>query len=132
MEQIGYFDKLIFSVNNKKVYTFTGLKKTNSSRWSNLVVRNKKPISVFEGEELQSISFSIVLDVSIGINPLDEIKKWNEYVESGRAGSLVIGTKPIGKNKWVIESISESWNTVTNKGKLTSASIDISLKEYVE
>ena len=43
---------------------------------------------------------------------------------------LVIGGKIVGKNKVYLESMSEEWNCVWNKGELVKATVELVFKEY--
>ncbi len=128
---IGNFGNLVFQVSKKKLYGFYNFKRTRKASWKEHNRYNNKPTSEFAGLELDTISFEIYLDASLGVNPRKEIEKWGKALESGKHDVLVIGGKQVGKYDWKIESISEDWKTLLNKGELTTATLSISLSEYV-
>ena len=51
-------------------------------------------------------------------------------VESGDAEYLIIGGKMIGRNRFYIESASESWDRIYSRGELAAASVTLNLGEY--
>jgi hypothetical protein len=51
--------------------------------------------------------------------------------EGREAYLLVIGGRPIGENPWRLVSLSETWDTVLNRGELVSAKASLNLEEYV-
>lgn len=129
---IGYFGKVVFQASSKKVLTFTGLKRDTAGRWEKHNVIGQKPVNEFIGPDLETISFTINLNGSNGIKPRDEMEKWNRMVNDGTVDILVIGNKPIGKDKWSVKSVSEAWDVIFNKGELYSGKIDVTLEEYIE
>jgi hypothetical protein len=129
---VGSFGKTVFSVSSKKVYSFSNLKITHSASWKEHGRYGKKPISEFVSPELQSMTLDIHLDFNLGVKPRDEIEKWGKICETGKHDVFVIGNKQIGKYEWKVESVSEAWNTIFNKGQLISADLSITLSEYID
>lgn len=129
---IGYFGDIIFETSDSKILNFSGFKRDVKGRWSKHEVIGVKPISEFNGPDLDTISFTINLNGNNGVKPRDEMERWNQYVSQGIADVLIIGGKPIGNSKWDVQSVSEAWNTVFNQGELFSGNIDVTLEEYVE
>lgn len=129
---IGYFGDIVFETSDKKILTFSEFKHDSAGRWEKHAVVGEKPVSEFVGPDLDSITFTIALNGSNGVKPLDEIYKWHDMVNEGYADVLVIGNKILGSDKWVVKQISGTWNTVFNHGELYSASIDVTLEEYIE
>ncbi len=122
---------IVFEVTDEKVLTFTEMNRTVTGNWASHAVIGKKPKSEFLGAALQTITFNIVLNAALGVRPravLDEIAK---MVEAGTAEYFVVGSAPVGKNPWKITSVSETWNTILNKGELMKASLSLSLEEYI-
>lgn len=122
---------IVFEVTDEKVLTFTEMNRTVTGNWASHSVIGQKPKSEFLGAALQTITFNIVLNASLGVRPravLDEIAK---MVETGTAEYFVVGSAPVGKNPWKITSVSETWNTILNKGELMKASLSLALEEYI-
>lgn len=128
---IGNFGNITFTVSQKKAYSFDNFKRTRSATWKEHNRYNNKPISEFNGPGLDNITLDILLDASLGVNPRKEIERWGKLVDSGHHDVLVIGGQQIGKHEWKIESISEEWKYILNKGELLTATLTVTLSEYV-
>ncbi len=68
----------------------------------------------------------------MGVNPLDEIEKWLNRCESGEAGILVVGNRGLGKDKWIVLDVTQTYNIVYNRGEVYSATVEVTLEEYLE
>lgn len=123
--------KVIFEVSADKVMTFNDLKKDVSGNWGTHNIISQKAKSEFLGANLQTISFTIHLNAMLGVRPAQVIDTLEKMVENGEHEVLSIGCKKIGKYTWKVTSISETYNTILNKGEILSASVDLSLEEYV-
>ena len=91
----------------------------------------QKPLSEFNGPDLQTVSFDITLDASLGVKPRYLLGVLERMVETGEVNTLVIGKKKVGKNKWVITKSSEAWEVVLRGGELYRASVSLTLQEYL-
>ncbi|WP_297429326.1 phage tail protein [Clostridium sp.] len=129
---IGYFGKVVFKASRKKVLTFSDLKHSTSGRIEKHNVIGKKPVSEFIGPDVDTITFTINLNGSNGVKPRTEMEKWTKMANDGVAEILVIGHKALGKDKWIVKSVSEAWDVIFNKGELYSGKIDVTLEEYIE
>ena len=128
---IGILGNLRFRVNDSRVFTFQNLKREVSASWSTMERIGQKPLSEFNGPDLQTISFDITLDASLGVKPRYLLEVLERMVEAGEVNTLVIGKKKIGKNKWVITKSSEAWEVVLRGGELYRASVSLTLQEYL-
>ena len=132
MAQIGNFGKLIvFETSDSKVLNFNNFQKTVSANWGKHERIGKKPQSEFLNPQLQSITFTIVLNAQHGVRPRRTLESIENAIESGRVESLVIGAAKVGKNKWKITQMSETWDTILSHGELMKASLDLTLEEYL-
>lgn len=129
---IGYFGNVVFETSDKRILTFIGLKHDSAGRWEKHNVIGVKPKGEFIGPDSDTITFTIDLNGSNGVKPRSEMETWLNMVNTGVADILVIGTKALGTDKWSVKSVSETWETVFNKGELYSGKIDVTLEEYVE
>lgn len=132
MAQIGNFGKLIvFETSDSKVLNFNNFQKTVSANWGKHERIGKKPQSEFLNPQLQSITFTIVLNAQHGVRPRRTLESIENAIESGRVESLVIGAARVGKNKWKITQMSETWDTILSHGELMKASLNLTLEEYL-
>lgn len=133
---IGNLGSLItFKVNTErkklKVLTFSKLNQKVSGRYSTHNIIGKKPKTEFLGPGLRTLSFEVTLSAMHGVRPRKTLERIEKAVESGKAYTFTLGGSKVGKNKWVITNMSESWNTIYNKGELVEATLSLSLQEYV-
>ena len=90
----------------------------------------KADLIEYMGPEIETISFSMVLSVFLGVTPLKQIKKMRKMIRKGYARRLVIGGKVYGNYKWVMEKGSVELQRFDKKGNLWAAKIKVTLKEY--
>ena len=130
MAQIGSFGDLTFKVSDKFVHTFDGMNWNFSAKYATHDRHIKADLLEYMGPEIETISFSMVLSVFLGVTPLKQIKKMREMIKKGYARRLVIGGKVYGSYKWVMESGSVEMQRFDKKGNLWAAKIKVTLKEY--
>lgn len=130
MAQIGSFGDLTFKVSDKFVHTFDGMNWNFSAKYTTHDRHIKADLLEYMGPEIETISFSMVLSVFLGVTPLKQIKKMREMIKKGYARRLVIGGKVYGSYKWVMESGSVEMQRFDKKGNLWAAKIKVTLKEY--
>ncbi len=129
---IGCFGDYIFETTDKRILTFSGLKRNAKALISEHTKILGKAQVEFNGSEADTISFTINLNGLLGVSPRAEMDKWIKLVREGYVGTLVIGNKALGVNKWIITSVAQSWDTILNAGELLKGKIEVELKEYIE
>ena len=128
---IGNIGKLItFETSDKRILSPRNFKKEVSSRWASHARINKKPKRQFLGPDTVKISFVIVLDARHGVKPRKILKAIEKDVRKGTPRSIVIGGKKVISNKITINSVSETWDEVWNKGELIRATAELTIEEY--
>lgn len=131
MNKIGSLGPVVFVVGPEAIRTFDELSRSSAGRWANHEILGKKPLSQFIGPGLDTVSFTVRLDVRYGINPRKELDALVELERAGKAMPLIIGGKGLGVNKWKITSLEQSWEEIDGKGKLLKATATITLEEYL-
>lgn len=129
---IGSLGKVVFETSEKKIRTFFDLKRSASARIGTHDLIGKKPILEFVGPGLEQISMNVRLDVSLGLNPADELKVLREMRDKGEIAKFILNGEPVTENYWLIEQISEDHRQIDNKGRLLIADLSITMKEYVK
>lgn len=119
---------------NFKVLTFDGMQREGAGRWATheIIGQDRKPVLEFIGPDLESLSFSIILSVFLGVDPLTEIKKLRLLRDTGAICDFVIGGASLSINQWVIKSLSEQHKAYDGSGKLLLATANLSLLEYAK
>jgi hypothetical protein len=130
MAVIGSFGKLVFSVSDKYINTINNVKWDSSARYSEHSRHLRDPLVEFTGNNNDKFSLSMEFSVFLGVNPLDEITKVLQMERRSEAHFLIIGTKPYGKNKWVITAASIPLERFDNRGNILIAKADVNFLAY--
>lgn len=131
MAKIGNWGRHIkFSVNSEKVLSFKDFKRTVKGRWADHLIINEKPKKEFQGPDASSVTMDVVLSAHLGVSPKDTIEKLEKACEKGKIEYLYIGGKKVGKCKMYLESVSETWDEIWNKGELARATLSLTFTEY--
>lgn len=128
MATIGALGNIAFSVSPNVVKTFDGLKRSSTAKFASHNRHLKETLLEFTGNDPDKISFSMFLSVYLGVDPEAEAANLQAARRTGRIMRLVIGRKSYGN--WVINSLSESYDRIDNKGNALVIKVDISLTAY--
>jgi hypothetical protein len=128
---IGNFCDIVFEVSDEKIYTFSSFELDASARYGTHEIIGEKPKTEFIAPNLRTISLTINLNGNYGVTPIVEMHQWINLAETGEADYLVIGWDVLGDDRWVVKSVSETWDTFFNKGELFSGKIDVVFEEYI-
>jgi phage protein U len=127
---LGTFGDIIFSVSNKTLRTFDEFSHTVTGRWEVHEPIGTNPRPEFIGPGQGEISFKMQLFSSMGIDPRTEMEKVERMVTSGDHAPIIIGGRPVGSGDWYVESRDSDYRTVSGDGKITSAEVALTVKEY--
>ena len=129
---IGHIGKtVVFETSDRKILNFTKMQRTVKGRWASHSRRGKKPKKQFLGPDADQLTFSITLNAEHGVRPRKTIENIEKLIRTGKPQTVVIGSKKVGSNKYAITEISESWETILNKGEVVKITCDITLEEYL-
>ncbi len=123
--------KVIFETSDKKIFNFTRMQRTVKGRWASHTRVRKKPKKQFLGPDADSITFTIELNAMHGVKPRKTVNNIEKLIRTSKPQTVVIGNKRVGKNKFVITEMSESWETILNKGEVVKIVCDLTLEEYL-
>ncbi|WP_213692121.1 phage tail protein [Aminobacterium sp. EBM-42] len=127
---IGSFDDVVFETSADKVRTPENFQRQGAARFGTHEVAGQKPVLEFMGPGLDSVTMTICFRVALGVNPRVEIDRLREMRDDGIYAPLILAGRPLGT--FVIESINETWSQIDNHGRLLRATVDLTLREYVE
>lgn len=128
---LGSLGPIVFEVSSRKVRTFKDMKRTTKARFASHDVIGGTPILEYIGPDGEEITFTMQFSASWGVNPQEETEKVRELCIQGEANYLVLCNSTVGENPWIVESVSESIETVDNNGRIVTSQIEVTLKEYV-
>jgi phage protein U len=130
MAKIGSFGTVVFEVSPKRILTFDELKRKSGSRWEEHEVIGGKPIPEFIGQTLDEITLPILLRANAGVDPKAELDKLRVFKNNGQTSPLIIGGSSLSNSQWFIDDISEVHKVYDGKGRLITAEVELTLKEY--
>lgn len=131
MAVIGSYGEIVFEVSDKRKQTFRDFERNGSARWDNHAIHLLKPISEFNGPELEQISLVVTLKVEHGVNPVKQLEKLRKMRDTGKVASFILGGKPISQNDWKLQSMAETNQRIDNKGNIMGVDVSLQLEEYV-
>lgn len=127
---IGSLGNAVFQVSTDRVFTFRNLVRSGTVRLEEHNVIGEKPIIEYIGPGLDQVSFSIRLDLFLGVDPEKELEKIREARELGQEIPLIIGGKYWGR--WVITQANETHSRHDGAGRLLVAEVALTLREVAE
>ena len=124
---IGTYGDIAFEIGGSRVFTFDRLSRRSAATFSRHQRAGDKPVLEFMGSDLSEITFSVHLSATLGVEPREAIEELLAVKDSGEEKQLIIGGHLIGN--YVITEITDTWNQVTAKGRITSADVALTLLE---
>lgn len=128
---IAVFGQKVFQITQNKIYTFDDLQYGSSLDTEKQDATGKKPSTYNKGPGLNSLSIKILLDASLGINPRKEIEEWEEIKDAGIAYPFILGSRPLGKYKWLLVDVQATIQIIDNAGNILKAEVSLKFDEYV-
>lgn len=127
---IASFAGKTFQVSNSKVYTLTEFTTGGGLQTEKQDVAGKKPSTYIKGPDLETMSFSIPLNISFGYSVQSEYDSWKAIMTSQKAQNFILGGKPFG-GKWLLTSVSLADTQIDKKGTLIKGTLQLQFEEYV-
>lgn len=129
---IGHIGKnIVFETNDQRILNFTKMQRTVKGRWASHARIGEKPKKQFLGPDADHLTFTIILNAQHGVRPRETIDNIEKAIRTGEPQTVVIGQRKVGDNKYVITEISESWETILNRGEVVKVTCDLTLEEYL-
>lgn len=125
---IGSIGGVVFETSIDKVRTFNNMSRKGSVEYAEHQIHGDKARLEFIRHNLDEITFSISLDVSLGVNPKNEIANFRGKMNRAEVVDLLLGDDY--KGAYVITGVDETWKNIDKQGNILSAELSISLKEY--
>jgi hypothetical protein len=128
---IASFKGKVFQVSANKIYTLNGLSWSGSLDTEAQEKLGDKPSTYIKGSNLTTMSFEIPLRVDFGHNVRSEIESWESIKEQRSPDIFILGQKPIGKNKWLLKTVTVENMEIDGSGNILKASLKLEFEEYV-
>lgn len=112
-----------------KCLTFENLQRRVSSRVFQQEIILKPPKTQFGGPNAGTLDFTMTFSSMLGVNPRDMFGKLEKCIERGIKDYFVVGTKKVGKRKYIITDMSEMWDEIIKDGRLIQGNVDVTMEE---
>ena len=122
---------LVFSTSDSRILTFRNFSRSTGSEWATHSRIGQKDQVEYLRPKLAKVTFTIDLDATLGVRPRATLDRLALYAEKGSVFPLVIGGWKVGRYRWSITDLSETWQTVLNRGELVSAKVNVTMQEYL-
>ena len=127
----GTYGDIVFNVSHLRVLTPSNISGSTGADWADHSVIGNKTRSQYLGPQLKKYQMDIQLSSSFGVAPRIALARLQEMSENGEVHYLIIGLAPLSMNKFAIESVSETWDTVGRMGVLMECKVSLTFREYV-
>jgi len=128
---IASFAKKVFQVSSSRIYTISSLSWSGSLETESQEKLKSKPSTYIKGEALDTLSVEVVLRRDFKVDVRKEIEAWQAIKSKATPDYFILGTKPIGKNKWLLKSVGVSETQIDGKGNIVRAKLQLDFEEYV-
>ncbi len=128
---IATFQNKVFQVSGNRKYPLDGLGWSSALNTESQEKLKSKPSTYIKGEDLSPLNFTIPLRADLGIDVRKEIESWESILSNQSPDFFILGTKPIGKNKWLLKSVGVSETEIDGKGFIRKATLKLDFEEYV-
>lgn len=134
MGLIGYFGQDRFEVSSTSVFTPNNdLQRATAGRFEkfNRIGGKLKPLTEFIGPDLDTVTFSVTVNATLGVNPRKILDHWTQLASAGKSDVLVIGNKALGTDQWIVKSATEAWKTLDGQGNVLESTITLVFEEFM-
>lgn len=131
MAIVGCLGDIVFQVSSETVATINNATWSGSATYATHQRHGTHALTEFVGINPDKMTFDIELNLFLGCNPMDAINLLWGYERSGEAVPLTIGEKGYGKYRWNILSHNTKMSSFDGEGHLTTATVSVSLQEYL-
>lgn len=131
MATVGSLGSVKFNVSSNRVFTFDGYKRSGAAKVAEHEVIAGKTNLEFTGLDAQQISFDVQLLAHMGISPERQYDKLCKMRDSGEVVNFMLGSKPVSQNKWLVVSVDQQVDHWKSRGKISVATVSLTLREYV-
>ena len=131
MAVVGCLGDVIFRVSDQTVETINNMQWSGSARYSTHQRHNNHALTEFTGLDPDKITFDIYLSAYLGVSPMQEMVKLWDYERNGTYVPLTLGNHGYGKYRWNVVSHKTKMQTYDGDGNVTSATVSVTLQEYL-
>jgi len=127
---VGNFGPIPFIVSAHGTRTYRDLERSRADTWAEHQVLDGPALLQRTATGLDQLRFKVRLAASLGTDPATELQLMRKFMDAGKAWPLFVSFRVIGT--YVLTEVRESWNKTDALGRLISADLDCTFKEYAE
>lgn len=129
---IGSIGEVTFVTSEKYLYTFSELSFSRKASYTEHKIIGRSGLLEFTGNDAATCSLKITLSAEYGLNPHAELTKLRDMMTEHNPVPFVLAGEVMGLGLWVVESMNTNIEVIDAEGFILKASVDLSLKEYLE
>lgn len=118
-------------MSGSRINTFDGLTWSGALETEAQEKLGSKPSTYIRGSNLDTMSIEIPLRIDFVPNVRDEIESWEKIRDSKSPDVFILGSKPVGKNRWLLKSLNVTDTAIDNAGRMIKATLKLEFEEYV-
>lgn len=126
---VGNFGPIPFIVSARGTRTFRDLERSRSDAWAEHQVLDGPALLQRTATGLDQLRFRVRLAATLGTDPATELGLMRDFMDAAKPWPLFVSFRVVGT--YVLTEIRESWNKTDALGRLVSADLECSFKEYV-
>lgn len=128
---IAAFQGKTFQVSQDRILTINGLEWGGSLDTEAQDKVQDKPSTYIKGLGLSTLSFEVPLRADFGTSVRSEIEEWESIRDAAKPDIFMLGSSPVGRNKWLLKSVNVSDTLLDGEGYLLKATMKLDFEEYV-
>jgi len=129
---IATFANKMFGVSSNKIYPMSDFQWAGALDTEAQEKIGSKPSTYVKGEALDTLTFEIPLRADFGINGVrEQIEEWKAIKAAAVPYPFILGQKPIGKNKWLLKTVSATNTEIDGRGVMLKATLKLEFEEYI-
>lgn len=129
--RIGNLGDIVFEVSDEMTLTLSKMKWSGSANYAVHKRHGSNALTEFTGLNPDGFTFSMTLLASLGVDPMEEIKKLFKYKRTGEAVPLNIGRHAYGRYRWSVVNIESEIHHTDVEGNIYAADVTVKLQEYL-
>ena len=128
---VGALGNIAFEVSDYTVRTFNNMQQSGSVSTSTHKPHLRNGLIEVTGCDPDKIQFDIKLSSFLGVDPATELRRLDAYEKRYVTLPLVVGNRPLGRYRWLIQSHSVKNQLYDGRGHLIGCDVTLKLVEYL-
>ena len=128
---VGALGSVPFEVSDYTVRTINNMQHSFSVSTTTHKPHLRNGLVEATGNDPDKLQFDIKLSTFLGVDPATELRNLEAYERRYATLPLVIGNRPIGRFRWLIQSMTVKSQRFDGRGHLIGCDVSLKLIEYL-